>query len=280
MHLWAWLCLFWLLTLPAHAEPPAWSVERTGQPLATVTPNRETTLAELARLVSLNPDEATDWLTAARVDGQPPGLAITPTLALSPESAKPYRLAVPNTLVVELGSATPWRPPRHLVAFRFLAMAHDLKRDAQRRGYHVVLISDADADRTRRSLHDNTANRTLARYAFFGHGDAGIINTTGEPDQGLMPNRYVSYGLAGMNLHACGSLAPAAAALPFLNPRGQTGRLPPATASMWRYNVAPQGRLVGYLHAEVGAFNAQQTLTQPGLIPPPWLPVAHPPHPQ
>lgn len=226
---------------------PAWGetlVERKGDARASVSPEADT--EGLANATRLDAQEAERWIT---VDDE--------------------QRWVPNTVVIDLGSATPWSPPRHAVAIAFRKMAKDYADEQRELGYRVVLRVGVDVETSKAALTEMTAEGTLAKYAFFGHGDHGIINTAYDDQTGLVPDRYVSYGLAELRLHSCGSLKPSGAAVPYLANDGETRFLGPGTASRWRYNVAPAGRLTGYLAREVTAFTADLTVGQPGLRPPP-----------
>ncbi len=227
---------------------PTTQVLRVGLPLALVIPQATADTADLAQSMTLDPDEADRWLTQS-----------------------PNALRVPNTVLIELGAATAWTtayglgPPREAVAARFLQMARHYEHTKRAMGYHVIFRIGVTPEQSHAALDQLTANRTLAAYAFFGHGDHGILNTTLDPNRGLPPDRYVRYGLAEMKLHACGSLTPSGAAVLFKHPDGRLDRHPPDSTSLWRYNVAPNGKLTGYLQADITALNAAEVTQVPGL---------------
>ncbi|MEM6457763.1 MAG: hypothetical protein AAF710_00050 [Planctomycetota bacterium] len=247
------------------------TIDRTGQPTTVVRVDEPTTVRELGHHLRLNPDEAHAWLTLTPAPDEP----LTADSPLTPGFVETHRPAVPNTAVFHLGSATRWStlaglgPPREAFAVFMLRQARreaQAKRDA---GYHVVFHESATADDTRHALTNMTHNGTLAELSFFGHGDRGIINTTGDPLTGVLPKRHTAYGLPRLALHTCGSLHPAGSLTLTLDIKGNTRRLPPNTASHWQFNVAPHGQLVGYPQQDVTPITLGLTLTLPGLRPHP-----------
>ncbi|MEM6552356.1 MAG: hypothetical protein AAF750_09550 [Planctomycetota bacterium] len=247
------------------------TIHRTGQPTAAITVTAPTTLRDLAHHLRLNPDDAPAWLTLNPTPDEP----LTPTTSINPAFVNTHRPAIPNTAVFHLGAATRWStlaglgPPREAFAVLMLRQARreaQAKRDA---GYHVVFNTHATADDTRHALTDLTRNRTLAELSFFGHGDRGLINTTGDPLTAVPPDRYTTYGLTRLALHTCGSLHPAGSLTPARNAQGQPLRFPPNTISHWQFNVAPAGQLIGYPQQDVTPITLGLTLALPGLRPDP-----------
>ncbi|MEM1212050.1 MAG: hypothetical protein AAGI68_07095 [Planctomycetota bacterium] len=267
------LCLAVVL-VACHSEAQV-AIDRAGQPTAVITVSQPTTISGLADQLRLNPDEADAWLTLRPRDAQTPRPVLSSDTRLTPVFVQTYRPAVPNTAVFHLGSATRWStlggfgPPREAFAVLMLLQAHSEAQAKRDIGYHVVFNTHATADDTRDALTGLTQNRTLAELSFFGHGDRGLINTTGDPDAGVIPQRYTTYGLPRLALHTCGSLYPAPVVTLAIDAKGEPLRLPPNTASHWQFNVAPAGRLIGYPQSEVGPAAVGLTVQLPGLRPDP-----------
>jgi RHS repeat-associated protein len=233
-----------------------WKINRNGKVTAVATSQAGDTIAGLAEMLHLNPAEWTKWSTV--LSGTPPA-----NVAAGIASGC-LKLCIPNTVDVDLGSSADWA--RALNPLDILGMfaqeSRMLGRHYRSKGFYVAYDVGATDATMAIQLEGGTRNKELYAFAAFGHGVEGVINANGL--LGLVPGRYTAYGIAKMWLGFCESLNPGVT--PSIPQPGGLPPLPAGVVSQWAENVAPDGRLVGYVGSASYTTFVSHLVEEPGIV--------------
>jgi RHS repeat-associated protein len=245
-----------------------WKIKRkNAKSTALATPSVGDTFDDLAKMLTLNSDELLDWLTweckrRPRFDMPEGGLG---AIAVNRSIKQCCTFRVPNTVVYHLGDSHNWNAWWDLdnwtsvfADFRDWQKA-SVKRH-KKRGYTTVIKVMATNKNIKDALKHQTIDKHLQKYFFYGHGDTGGSGTINARNgRGVPPGQYTTYGLGRMELRACGSLAPGNGSIWYKKDGKvvQLTKVGDKDNTLWRLNVSPRGKIVGY-DDDVNATNHKQ----------------------
>jgi hypothetical protein len=247
---------------PAGSIDPSglkWKITRkTNQATALATPQWGDTFADLARDLKLNEREILKWLTwsCTRIPAFTVPESGYADVRINGSILECCEFRVPNVALYHLGDSYDWNgmgPLSSPIFKHFKAIQEASAKADEAQGYKVEIVTGANNATITGALAARTSPnyKDLHKYYFYGHGSKasdGIINA--ENDQGVIPDKYTNYGLAEMQLHACGSVAATDGQIWYTGANGQPVILTQPGAednTRWRTNVSAQGTLTGYV---------------------------------
>ena len=172
-----------------------WTVIRSGGSTALAVCECGDTIAGLADLVKLDPEQYRAWLKTAG----------TTTLPGSVNDPLTYgTFLVPNTAYVDVSTYN-WG----LLGWDNIVMVRQLESVFRKDGYDVIYTGPRQT--TKASILQHLASDDIYAFVYCGHGAAGSLTAISDPtgqgiSQGIITrDRYTHYGIATMILRACES---------------------------------------------------------------------------
>ena len=200
-----------------------WTVIRSGGSTALAVCECGDTVAGLADLIKLDPEQYRAWLKTAG----------TTSLPGSENEPLTYgTFLVPNTAYIDVSTYS-WG----FLGDANVVMVHHLRSVFTRRGYNVVYTGPWRT--TKSSILQHLTSDDIYRFVYVGHGAAGSLTVISDPtgqgvSKGIInPNGYTHYGIALMWLIAC---------------EGNDG------AASWKGNVSRAGTLIT-AHGDISAWS-------------------------
>ena len=179
-------------------DEQVWHIDRTGDARAIALLDGSGTIRGLADEIGLNAAQWAKWLHA---EDEKTNLA---NLSLDAPLDESSVFSVPNTAFVDAASYS-WG------GLGLYLMHYSLDLRSAWRGEGLKVVYTSTWSTTKDSIITNLSSADIYKYAYIGHGASGLLtgikdpNGKGDEEGILWPKPYTRYGIARMEIIACGS---------------------------------------------------------------------------